>query len=119
MTEKGRKETWLLMQTSPMDLFAARIEEEGGSLVVRPSGELDLATVPMLEDSLHEALGRGDSPVILDLTELAFIDSTGIALLLRESQGDDGTRLSIRGASAGVRRTFELTGVESILPVTD
>jgi anti-anti-sigma factor len=109
------------MKIAPSGVFAARIEEEGDSLVIRPAGELDLATLPTLEDSLRTALGRDGSPVILDLSALAFIDSTGIAVLVRESRAsrENGARLSIRGAPAAVRRTFELMGVESLLPLAD
>ena len=69
--------------------------------------------------SLDEAFERdGHLTVILDLAQLTFIDSTGIALLLREKQAarKDGERLRIRGGSGrAVRRTLELAGVDSLL----
>ena len=99
--------------------FTSEPTEAGEAIVVRASGALDLAAVATLKETLDEAFERdGHSTVILDLAELTFIDSTGLALLLREKQASrkDGARLSIRGGSArAVRRTLELAGVDSLL----
>ena len=99
--------------------FAVEPTEAGETIVVRASGALDLAAVATLKEALDEVFERdGHSTVVLDLAQLTFIDSTGIALLLREKQASrkDGQRLRIRGGSGrAVRRTLELAGVDSLL----
>ena len=110
------------MDISPLgrrERFVVEPTEAGEAIVVRASGALDLAAVATLKETLEEVFERdGHSTVILDLAELTFIDSTGIALLLRERQASrkDGERLKIRGGSGrAVRKTLELAGVDSLL----
>ncbi|MFL5844306.1 MAG: STAS domain-containing protein [Solirubrobacteraceae bacterium] len=96
-----------------------RIErhEEAGRVRVAVSGELDLATVDELRAEL-DALAADRQPVLLDLGELAFIDSSGLALLLavRTEAAATGWPLVIgRQCSAPVRRAMEITGVETLL----
>jgi anti-sigma B factor antagonist len=77
-----------------------------------PSGELDIATVPLLEAAFDEA---GDAPVLLDLAGITFIDSTGLQLLLRLSERAGG-RLQITSSPA-LERLLEITGVRDRLPL--
>lgn len=88
-------------------------EGDGVRLVVR--GELDIATVPVLERAL--ALDGEAERVVLDLAGVTFIDSTGLRLLL-EAHGSIGARLQIR-TSPACERLFEITGVRSRLPIAD
>ena len=66
------------------DPLSVRETSEGGVRRLTPIGELDLATAPLLE-SAFEAVFRDDDAeiIVVDLTELSFMDSTGIHLLLR------------------------------------
>ena len=86
-------------------------------------GELDLSTAPELEPPLEDAIAAGDASVLIDLTECEFIDSTGIALIVRAWQrldrnGDGGGgRVVICGASDQVRRVLEITGLELSIPL--
>ena len=77
-----------------------------------PAGELDIATVPLLEGAFDEA---GDVPVLLDLEGITFIDSTGLQLLLRISDRGSG-RLEIISSPA-LERLLEVTGVRERLPL--
>jgi anti-sigma B factor antagonist len=85
-------------------------------------GELDLATARELEQEV-EAAEQGDArQIVLDLTDLTFIDSTGVALLVqamkRSQQNADRLRFR-RCDSVGVRRVLEMTGIEDRLPYLD
>jgi anti-anti-sigma factor len=84
-----------------------------------PVGELDLSTAPMLEDAF-DAVCADNSVVmvVVDLTELSFIDSTGIHLLLRMYAAcADGDRLRVVNGSRQVERMFDVTGVRDRLPI--
>jgi anti-sigma B factor antagonist len=91
--------------------LAVRIDEDEGSLAVRPVGELDIASASALEDSLRRALESGAASVALDLTRVTFIDSAGVRVLLWADahSREEGDRFRIDSGSAGVRRLLELT----------
>ena len=84
-------------------------------------GELDLSTAPDLEGPLEETVDGGDGSILIDLGECEFIDSTGIALIVRAWQrldsGDNGRALVICTGNEQVRRVLEITGLELSIPV--
>ena len=97
--------------------FRCEISREDTTATVRAIGELDRATVPVLDDHLAELRDAGFRRLILDLRGLDFIDSTGLRLILDyDSQArNDGSSIAlIRGPSA-VQRIFELTGTSAQL----
>ena len=101
------------------DLTIARSEQDGVHVVVL-SGELDLRGVGELEAAL--ALSGAAARVCLDLTELAFIDSTGLATVIRGQQelAAAGGAMAVACSSTGsVRRTLETTGLTRLLTVTE
>ena len=58
--------------------FRCDVSRQGATATVRALGELDLATVPVLDDQLAELRDAGSRRLILDLRGLDFIDSTGL-----------------------------------------
>ena len=59
-------------------------------VTVRVAGELDIATGPRLHGAVEDLRASGSSAIALDLGELTFIDSTGLALLLDLCGGGGG-----------------------------
>lgn len=94
---------------------AVEIDEDRGFL--RPMGELDCWTVGTLDDRLRELHASGLDPIELDLGELSFCDSTGIALVVRWSQmsAEQGFLLRVKAGSGNVRRLFEMTAITHLL----
>lgn len=87
-------------------------------------GELDLSSAPDLELPLQEAVASGDASVLIDLSECEFIDSTGIALIVRAWQrldsaadGEGDGRLVICSDNQQVRRVLEITGLEHSISI--
>ena len=84
-------------------------------------GELDLSTAPDLEGPLDQVLESDSGSVLIDLTGCEFIDSTGIALIVRAWQrldsGENGRVLVICSQNDQVRRVLEITGLELSIPV--
>lgn len=101
------------------ELTIERSECDGVHLIVL-SGELDLRGVGDLEAALAQP-GDG-AKVCLDLTELAFIDSTGLATVIRGHQALTGSGGAMAVACRGegtVRRTFDTTGLSRLLTVAE
>jgi anti-sigma B factor antagonist len=94
---------------------------EHGVRTVSVRGELDLSTAPELEGPLDEVLDGGEGSVLIDLSGCEFIDSTGIALIVRAWQrldaGENGRNLVICSQNDQVRRVLEITGLELSIPV--
>lgn len=86
---------------------------DGREVVVTVSGELDLETGPQLRDALAGILNRADA-VLLDLTGVTFVDSTGLQALVatrrRARLSDKAFRLRITAGTA-VDRILTLTGL--------
>jgi anti-sigma B factor antagonist len=92
-----------------------RLEPDGESLIVRASGELDIATTEALQKALRQAFDGDAAPIILDVAEVTFIDSMGLRALLWAAEHEDGHRLGVRCGSGAVRRMIEMTGIDGSL----
>jgi anti-anti-sigma factor len=87
---------------------------EHGDHQVRLAGELDFASTPQLADRLVAIAG---SAVVLDLSDLRFIDARGLAALVEAKQRieQQGDRMELRGAHGLVARVFEICGLAHVL----
>lgn len=105
---------------APPAPFAVSSEDlAAGVRAIAICGELDLSTAPELERALDDAVAAGAS-ILLDLSSCEFIDSTGIALIVRAWQRtgeEDGgaEKLALCCADAQVRRLLEVTGLHKSL----
>jgi len=93
--------------------FSCSVSRQDGAAHLVPAGELDMASVPDLEDRLRAALEEGARRLVIDLRELEFMDSTGLTLLARWSLGarQDGYELALVQGDDRIQRLFELTGM--------
>lgn len=101
--------------------FSVRSSQLREGVLLALNGELDLATVPVLEDVLQRA-ERVHELVVIDLHELTFLDSTGLHVLISAEQRArrSSTRLVIVQGPPQVRRLLELTGaIEQLEVVAD
>lgn len=104
----------------PADLapVVARYERDGAQ-VVRLAGEIDLYAEPALTEALEQAAGCGEL-VVVDLTDVAFFDSTALAAVLaarrrvREAGGD--LTLVVGGREA--TRVFTISGLDRVFTMT-
>jgi anti-sigma B factor antagonist len=106
--------------------FAIQSQELGDVQVIAVRGELDLHTAPQLEESVEAALESSDPTLAIDLSACEFIDSTGIALIVHawrrlndDSDGAPAGRFALCGLSNQVQRLFQITGLESTIPMHD
>jgi anti-anti-sigma factor len=104
---------------APFEVKIGDLDQGVRTISVR--GELDLSTAPELEGPLNQALESGEGSMLIDLSQCEFIDSTGIALIVRAWQhldgGGNGRALVLCSQNDQVRRVLEITGLELSIPV--
>lgn len=91
------------------------------SLRVAVSGDLDMVTSPVLQDELSRQM-CAERRVLLDLSEVTFMDSSGLDAVLTavKAAQANGWSFGVAGSlSQSVRRIMEITGVLALLPVVE
>ena len=90
---------------------------EGDVILLEVSGELDIATAPTFRAELGALLDRGARRIVVDLSELSFIDSVALAVLVKAAQriGDDGCLAFVVPSESYGMLIFEASGINSIL----
>lgn len=95
--------------------------ERDGVRIVELAGELDVDSVDELEAALTAASAEAGARICLDLSRLAFIDSTGLAAVIRAHLAvvEAGGAFAVVASPGVVRRTLETTGLMELLSVVD
>jgi anti-anti-sigma factor len=92
------------------------VQHEHGTSVLVVAGELDMLTAPQLSQALDVALGARPPVLVVDLSEVTFMDSAGLAVLLSaHRESGDGTSLRVVANQRATLRPMELTGVDEYL----
>jgi anti-anti-sigma factor len=92
-------------------------QQVGSVQVIRPLGRLDSASTPELDRAVRALLDAGTPRLLFDLSQLDYISSTGLRVLLlagktvRNQQG----RMVVSGVRGMVREVFEMSGLPSLL----
>lgn len=91
-----------------------------GGIVVSVHGEIDLYTAPKLDQRLREIADDGYKLVQVDLSDVEYMDSEGIKVLLRlrNALGDDGN-VTVKGASGTVLRVLQISGLPKVITMSD
>lgn len=95
------------------------VSGEGQRVVLQLDGELDLASVPALEDAMASATLDDIAELVLDLRGLEFIDSTGLrAILLQDKRSTErGQTFALVRGSEQVQRLLDLTHLNEHLKI--
>lgn len=101
---------------NPLEIERSRSD---GLDVLVVEGELDIATAPRMIASLNEALAEGDRPLVVDLTRVLFMDSTGLALLINARRRAVRSRrgFAIVCPDGPISRVFEIADMVRSLRV--
>ncbi len=97
----------------------ARIEERSDGPdgpILKIIGDLDLSSVQSVRGTVEDVVSRRPERLVFDLSELRFLDSSGITLLL--TIAEQVQRVELRDPSAMVRRVIELTGLVGVFHIT-
>lgn len=100
------------------DAAVATVKTEAGTTgtpVIRLAGEIDTSNVDAVSAQIDRVLPEAHEPVVFDLADLGYMDSAGLAMLLRVAERVPGIR--IRNASALIRQIIEVTGLTPVLPL--
>ena len=97
--------------------FGVSTIQDGEYTVVAVAGELDVYTAPVLEESLGDLVEAGSTKLVVDLTEVTFMDSTGLGLLIKALKWtrESGGSLQIVANTDKVRKVFRVTGLDGVL----
>ena len=97
------------------------VSDGGGPCVVQIIGEVDVATAPTVEHRLSELVESGTKELVLDLSEMDFIDSTGLGIfvvILKRLKDQDGSIVLISPQPA-TRKVLSITGLDKVLPIAE
>jgi anti-sigma B factor antagonist len=103
----------------PTDFAVQERPLRAGRRLLAVHGELDLFTTPELRTKINDLIDEGTRELIVDLSETAFVDSTGLGVLLasmKRLRSCDG-ELVIIDSSSNVIKTFRVAGVDQILTI--
>jgi anti-sigma B factor antagonist len=98
-------------------VLGSRIESGWGVLEVK--GEVDLYTSPQLKDKVTEMIEQGNSRLVIDLTGVGFMDSSGLGVLvtaLKRARERDGS-LSLVCPEGSVHKVLTITGLDRVFPI--
>jgi len=102
---------------------AFEVDDAGlrGAPGVAVHGEVDVASVPALEAALDVAIRQTDGAFIVDLSDVGFLDSGGLHVLLRARSllGREDRALAVVCRPGPVRRAFELSGIADLFFLFD
>lgn len=102
-----------------MNGFGIDVQQRDGCAVLSVSGEVDLATAPQLRQQLVDLVTDGHRRIVVDLSGTDFLDSTGLGALvagLKRLRAHDG-EMRVVCTTPRVRKVFELTHVDRVLPL--
>lgn len=97
-------------------------QEHDGYYEIKVGGELDVYTVPELEQVLTPIKQEGTHDVYVNLTNVSYMDSTGLGLFvgtLKALNQNDKELYIIIGASERISRLFEITGLSDLMHVNE
>ena len=102
-----------------METFCARASRSNGTAVVAVHGDVDLYTAPRLWETIDAATTEIPRELVLDLTDVRFLDSSGLSVLVRAHKRlrpVDG-KVVVRGAGEQAYMALEMTKLTTVLTV--
>lgn len=101
--------------TEALSVTVRRLEQ--AHLIAHVAGEVDMLTGPPLKEHLSMLLDTQPDRLIVDLSEVTFLGSTGLAVLIgaRQTAAEQGTKLQLSGIDhRAVARPLQITGLDRL-----
>ncbi|HEX7167759.1 MAG TPA: STAS domain-containing protein [Acidimicrobiales bacterium] len=102
------------------ETFSAVVSVAGHEATVAVSGEIDLATAPILRDVVLGVIESGECrTLVVDIGAVRFIDSTGLGVIVGANRrlADSGRRLLVAHPTSATRRVIEVSGLDRVLDI--
>jgi anti-sigma B factor antagonist len=106
---------------APAEFAITDARRADGSVLLTIAGELDIATVPVVRDRLTAVTDAGARRLVIDLREVSFMDSTGLAAFIHAKMrlGDEGAMTLVMEPDSYARLIFEVAGLVGVLEVVE
>jgi len=97
------------------------LEEKNGISILRITGDIDINTSPDMKKFFDEGIGKDKSKVVIDLKDVGYVDSSGLATLVEilKSMRAYGGALKLSGLSSKVKGLFEITKLDKLFDIKD
>lgn len=101
--------------------FSIHVEQNRDAATVRPAGEVDLHNSPQLRAKLHAMLDRRQTRIVIDLSQVSYMDSSGVGTIVEAKRRADreGAALVLAGMQPRVRSVFEITQLDKFFTILD
>ena len=99
--------------------FSICPEQRGTLTMLRVHGDVDIATAPLLKEAMVAALQNGATSLALDLSQVAYLDSIGLGVLIgaRRRTAERGGTIYLIGVRANIYRVLRLLSMEQLFPL--
>jgi anti-sigma B factor antagonist len=99
--------------------IAVEVRHDAGAAHVTLGGELEFGTAASLRTTLSDLVQQGGGPVVVDLAQLRFIDSSGLSLLVQAKQrfAAQGRTFELRAPNERVSRVIETSGLGELFEI--
>jgi anti-sigma B factor antagonist len=99
--------------------FAVTQERRGAMPLLRVHGEVDIYTAPRLKEAVVAALDSGATSVAFDLSDVGFLDSTGLQVLMsaKKRTAERGGDVYLLGVGGQIQRVFNLLSLDRIFTI--
>ena len=105
----------------PEDTTKVTSETKGGAVIIAPEGDIDLARSPTLRTSLRQAQSGKPKSLVVDLSQVDYMDSSGVATLVEALQTArrNSTKMVLCCMKERVRSIFEIARLDSVFTIVD
>ena len=106
------------MSTTEEQGLSMVLQDDGRTRVLQLVGELDISSAPALRERLMGLLAE-DGDIIVDLSTLSFMDSSGISVLIvaHKRSLQQGRKLTLRSPGGAVAKVLEVSGTDQVFSI--
>jgi anti-sigma B factor antagonist len=106
---------------TPGDTMTISEERQGGDLLLKPIGDVDLSRSPQMRERLAKALAQKPTRIVVDLSQVPYMDSSGVATLVEALQHcrKAGCELVLTSLHPKVRSIFEIAKLNQVFKIVD
>lgn len=96
-------------------------QQRGARSILTATGEVDVFTAPTLDEAITREFTAERTQLVVDLSGVSFLDSTGLGVLVKGLKGarDAGGSLDLVVSSDRIRRIFDITGLDASMRIFD